>query len=463
MRSIARSAERSAVIAERDRDPAGAGSRGAADAVDVALGLHRQVEVDDVRDAGDVDAAGGDVGRHQHAGPAGAEPVQRLLARGLALVAVQRLGLDARGGQVLGHLVGAVLGAGEHDHARQRRVLQQAAPAGARLPGRIARNARAARSSAACGLPGVTSTRSGSRRKVCGELARPRPAWWPRTAATGAVSAARRRSRRMSRMKPRSSMRSASSSTKWRHLVEPQVLVSIRSQMRPGVPTTMSGPRRMRCSCGRRPTPPRMTQVEIGWPWAKLRIAASICSASSRVGARIRARVENGRARRRRGGEVLQDRQREGRGLAGAGLGDAEQVMAGEQVRDRALPELAWGFRSSARRARAEWARRGRARRRWKRSKEGDLRRSDGALPALGYAPCVRRPRVTMGADQFRMRCPGRGAAKEAGRQLRDHERLKAGYGPIGAGTQAKISQPPLPIPHYQYSATRRDGRFRGG
>ena len=69
--------------------------------------------------------------------------------------------------------------------------------------------------------------------------------------------------------------------------------------MRPGVPTTMSGPRRMRSSCGRRPTPPRMTQVETGCPAAKLRIAASICRASSRVGARISARVENGRARRR--------------------------------------------------------------------------------------------------------------------------------------------------------------------
>ena len=34
-------------------------------------------------------------------------------------------------------------------------------------------------------------------------------------------------------------------------------------------------------------------------------------------------------------GEALQDRQREGRGLAGAGLGAAEQIAAREQVRDR--------------------------------------------------------------------------------------------------------------------------------
>ena len=44
----------------------------------------------------------------------------------------------------------------------------------------------------------------------------------------------------------------------------------------------------------------------------------------------------NGPGAAARGGKVLKDRQREGRGLAGAGLGDAEQVMAGEQRRDGA-------------------------------------------------------------------------------------------------------------------------------
>ena len=54
-------------VAERDRDAVGAGARGAADAVHVALGHVRQVVVDDVGDAVDVDAAGGDVGRDQDA------------------------------------------------------------------------------------------------------------------------------------------------------------------------------------------------------------------------------------------------------------------------------------------------------------------------------------------------------------------------------------------------------------
>ena len=40
------------------------GPAGPADAVDVGLGVLRQVVVDDVGDVLDVDAAGGDVGRH---------------------------------------------------------------------------------------------------------------------------------------------------------------------------------------------------------------------------------------------------------------------------------------------------------------------------------------------------------------------------------------------------------------
>ena len=58
---------------ERDRDAVGAGAAGAADAVHVVFGALRQIEVDDVRDAGDVDAARGDVGRHQQAHLAAAQ------------------------------------------------------------------------------------------------------------------------------------------------------------------------------------------------------------------------------------------------------------------------------------------------------------------------------------------------------------------------------------------------------
>ena len=52
---------------QRDGDAFRAGARRAADAVDVALRDVGQVEVDDVADAVDVDAARGDVGGDQRA------------------------------------------------------------------------------------------------------------------------------------------------------------------------------------------------------------------------------------------------------------------------------------------------------------------------------------------------------------------------------------------------------------
>ena len=51
---------------EADGVAHGLGAAGAADAVDVVLGVGGNVVVDDVRDAGDVDAAGGDVGGDHH-------------------------------------------------------------------------------------------------------------------------------------------------------------------------------------------------------------------------------------------------------------------------------------------------------------------------------------------------------------------------------------------------------------
>ena len=42
------------------------------------------------------------------------------------------------------------------------------------------------------------------------------------------------------------------------------------------------------------------------------------------------------------GGEMLQHRQREGGGLAGAGLGDAEQIAAGQQVGDGGCLDGRW-------------------------------------------------------------------------------------------------------------------------
>ena len=55
------------VIAERDRHAVGAGARGAADAVHVRSRDVRQIVIDHMADAVDVDAAGGDVGGDQDA------------------------------------------------------------------------------------------------------------------------------------------------------------------------------------------------------------------------------------------------------------------------------------------------------------------------------------------------------------------------------------------------------------
>jgi hypothetical protein len=66
------------------------GAAGAADTVHVVFRELRQVVVEHVRDAGDVDAAGRDVGRDQHAHATLAQRTDRAVARALRQVAVQR-------------------------------------------------------------------------------------------------------------------------------------------------------------------------------------------------------------------------------------------------------------------------------------------------------------------------------------------------------------------------------------
>ena len=74
--------------AERKRLAFGTGTRGAADAMHVTLGLVGQVVIDDVADIVDVDAACGNVSRDQGTHLAVTEAFQRTLARRLGLVAV---------------------------------------------------------------------------------------------------------------------------------------------------------------------------------------------------------------------------------------------------------------------------------------------------------------------------------------------------------------------------------------
>src|ERR1700722_8350541 len=106
-------------IAERDAPPARSRAAGAADAVDVALGDVREVEVDDERDALDVDPAGRDVRRDEHAGGPAPERLEGALARSLRLVAVDGGAADAGAIELLGEAVRAVLGPREDQRAAE--------------------------------------------------------------------------------------------------------------------------------------------------------------------------------------------------------------------------------------------------------------------------------------------------------------------------------------------------------
>nr|WP_246430398.1 hypothetical protein [Streptomyces rectiverticillatus] len=88
-----------------------------AGAVQVVLVVTGGVDVEDQVDAVDVDAAGGDVGGDQAVHVAGLEVVEDAAAGALGHAAVQGVGTDAGVQQLLGDAVGAQLGADEDDGA----------------------------------------------------------------------------------------------------------------------------------------------------------------------------------------------------------------------------------------------------------------------------------------------------------------------------------------------------------
>src|SRR6478752_9794964 len=92
---VAEIAELLAACDQRDRGALGTRARGAADAMHIGLRHVGQVEIDDVGDAVDVDAAGGDIGGDQRADLAGAEQSERPFAVVLRLVAVDGASGDA--------------------------------------------------------------------------------------------------------------------------------------------------------------------------------------------------------------------------------------------------------------------------------------------------------------------------------------------------------------------------------
>ena len=129
-----------------------------------------------------------------------------------------------------------------------------------------------------------------------------------------------------------SSMRSASSMTRISTPVSSSLPRSKWSSRRPGVAISTSTPRSsLRVLVVERDAADQQRDVELVVD-AVLSKFSSTCAASSRVGSRIS--VRGMRARARPVSSARQHRQHEGGGLAGAGLGDAQDVAAREHVGD---------------------------------------------------------------------------------------------------------------------------------
>ena len=68
---------------------------GASDAVDIILGVHREIVIHDMRDPIHIDAARGDVGRHEHPDGAGFEILQCAEPLILRTIGMDRSRLDS--------------------------------------------------------------------------------------------------------------------------------------------------------------------------------------------------------------------------------------------------------------------------------------------------------------------------------------------------------------------------------
>jgi hypothetical protein len=87
---------------QRQRTSRSTRTRGSTHAVDVVLGNHRDIKVKDVAEFVDVDTASRDVGGNEHAKFAILETSQRRYTLCLRAIAVNALGSDACGIQLLG-------------------------------------------------------------------------------------------------------------------------------------------------------------------------------------------------------------------------------------------------------------------------------------------------------------------------------------------------------------------------
>ena len=113
------------VAAQRDRYAGRTGARRSADAVNIVFGNVRQLEVDDVRYAFDIDPSRGNVGSDEDPAAAGAKAGECALALGLRLVSMDGDRLDTGRAQMSHDPVRTVLCAGKHEDAFKRRITQQ--------------------------------------------------------------------------------------------------------------------------------------------------------------------------------------------------------------------------------------------------------------------------------------------------------------------------------------------------
>lgn len=110
---------------ERIRPPDGASARCATDAVHIALGIVRKIEVHDMRDARDIDAASGDIGRDEDTHPPIAERAKGFFAGRLRFIAVDRGRLDSARTKLRDDAVGTVFCTRKDNGALDLWILQQ--------------------------------------------------------------------------------------------------------------------------------------------------------------------------------------------------------------------------------------------------------------------------------------------------------------------------------------------------
>ncbi len=231
-------------------------------------------------------------------------------------------------------LVGAVLGAGEDERAVDRLAACSSSASSAGLRGAVDMDDALLD---ALDRRGRRRHRDAGRdRAASGRRARRSPAaWWRRRTASAAPCGSMATILRMSWMKPMSSMRSASSSTRISTWSRRSALLLHEVEQAAGRGDQHVDAARQRADllADRHAADGERDRERAG--------AGRRRGSCRRSGRTVRASGESTSTRQvfllgpqALGGEAVEDRQREGRGLAGAGLRDADEVAACEDERN---------------------------------------------------------------------------------------------------------------------------------